>query len=71
MGNIKADTNGRAVFRIIDRYIKLVDIIGRSLGITAQTDDLGKGTHKNSTEDGNSGERYNRNIFYKTSFLQS
>jgi len=57
LGNIKADTNGRAVFRIIDRYIKLVDIIGRSLGITAQTDDLGKGTHKNSTEDGNSGER--------------
>jgi len=58
LGNIKADSNGRAVFRIIDRHIKLPDIIGRSLGVTAQADDLGRGTHQNSTKDGNSGERY-------------
>lgn len=65
MGNIIASSNGRAVFRIIDKHIKLAEIIGRSLGITAQADDLGRGTHENSIKDGNSGERYNHNVFFK------
>lgn len=57
LGNIEADSNGRAAFRIIDKHIKLVDVIGRSFGVTAQADDLGRGTNDSSTKDGNSGER--------------
>ena len=57
LGNIEADANGRAIFRIADKYIKLSDIIGRSLGITADRDDLGRGSKANSKVDGDSGER--------------
>lgn len=52
-----ADESGKAAFRIIDKYIKVQDMIGRSLAVTAQTDDLGRGSSTNSKVDGNSGER--------------
>ncbi|XP_057377437.1 copper chaperone for superoxide dismutase-like isoform X3 [Daphnia carinata] len=57
LGNIISDESGRAAFRIIDKYIKVHDLIGRSVAVTAQADDLGRGSNTNSKMDGNSGER--------------
>jgi copper chaperone for superoxide dismutase len=57
LGNITSDESGRAAFRIIDKYIKVHDIIGRSLAVTAQADDLGRGSNAESKVDGNAGER--------------
>lgn len=37
IGFIEASTEGRATFRLEDNVIKLVDVIGRSLVITEQT----------------------------------
>lgn len=52
-----ADQAGRASFRLLDRYLKVQDLIGRSVVVTADPDDLGEGNHGSSTLDGNSGER--------------
>ena len=49
LGNIVADESGRAAFRIIDKFIQVQDVIGRSLAVTADADDF--------YSDGNSGER--------------
>uniref|UniRef100_A0A8J2WFM3 Extracellular superoxide dismutase [Cu-Zn] n=1 Tax=Daphnia galeata TaxID=27404 RepID=A0A8J2WFM3_9CRUS len=57
LGNITSDESGRAAFRIIDKYMKVQDLIGRSLAVTAQADDLGRGSNAGSKVDGNSGER--------------
>ncbi|KAF8792532.1 copper chaperone for superoxide dismutase-like [Argiope bruennichi] len=56
LGNIVADSNGRASFRIHDNIVKVFDIIGRSLAVTAGRDDLGRGNNESSTIDGNSGK---------------
>ncbi|GIY62110.1 copper chaperone for superoxide dismutase [Caerostris extrusa] len=56
LGNIYADSNGRASFRIQDNVIKVYDIIGRSLAVTADKDDLGKTEKQSSKIDGNSGK---------------
>ncbi|GIY05280.1 hypothetical protein CDAR_203431 [Caerostris darwini] len=56
LGNIFADSNGRASFRIQDNVIKVYDIIGRSLAVTADKDDLGKTEKQSSKIDGNSGK---------------
>ena len=53
MGNIVADDKGRADFRIIDKLVRIQDMIGRSLAVTSKADDLARGTN-----DGNSGEKY-------------
>lgn len=52
-----ANDQGNAQFRIIDKFLKLHDLIGRSLAVTAQPDDLGRGINSNSKVDGNSGQR--------------
>lgn len=57
LGNILADTTGRATFRKIDKFLKIPDIIGRSLIITENPDDLGKGDNPESKINGNSGKR--------------
>ena len=57
LGNVLADPDGRAVFRIMDRLVKVWDIIGRSIVITENEDDLGTGESKLSAVDGNSGKR--------------
>lgn len=57
LGNIEADGNGRAKFRFVDRVIQVPDIIGRSVVITENQDDCGKGDNEQSLIDGNSGVR--------------
>nr|CAD7267840.1 unnamed protein product [Timema shepardi] len=39
LGNIKADVNGRAVFRFEDKLVKVGDIIGRSVAVNQGPDD--------------------------------
>lgn len=58
LGNIVADTTGRAAFRKIDKFLKVPDIIGRSLIITKDSDDFGRGDSPESKINGNSGARY-------------
>lgn len=57
LGNIDADSNGRAKFRFIDRVIQVSDIIGRSVVVSEKEDDFGKGGNEPSLIDGNSGGR--------------
>lgn len=55
LGNILADKNGRASFRLEDRHVKVWDVIGRSLVVHSGEDDLGYGSHALSRVNGNSG----------------
>lgn len=57
LGNIDADSSGRAKFRFTDHVISVGDIIGRSIVVTEQADDFGCGSNEQSLIDGNSGER--------------
>ncbi|XP_067013336.1 copper chaperone for superoxide dismutase [Anabrus simplex] len=57
LGNITADENGRATFRLTDRVLKVWDLIGRSVAVTEKEDDLGRGNSPESTVNGNSGTR--------------
>nr|XP_025142506.1 copper chaperone for superoxide dismutase isoform X6 [Bubalus bubalis] len=57
LGNVRADEDGRAVFRIEDKQLKVWDVIGRSLVVDEGEDDLGRGGHPLSRITGNSGER--------------
>uniref|UniRef100_A0A069DQU5 Extracellular superoxide dismutase [Cu-Zn] n=1 Tax=Panstrongylus megistus TaxID=65343 RepID=A0A069DQU5_9HEMI len=57
LGNIKADSSGRAIFRLEDKLVKVWDIIGRSVVVTEDQDDLGKGSGPMSLINGNSGTR--------------
>ncbi|XP_070283690.1 copper chaperone for superoxide dismutase [Myotis yumanensis] len=57
LGNVHADANGQAIFRIEDEQLKVWDVIGRSLVIDEGEDDLGRGGHPLSKITGNSGER--------------
>ncbi|XP_023706522.1 copper chaperone for superoxide dismutase isoform X1 [Cryptotermes secundus] len=57
LGNITAGPDGRATFRLMDKVIKLWDIIGRSVVVTDGPDDLGRGNHPQSLQDGNAGQR--------------
>ncbi|KAM3591228.1 uncharacterized protein V6R79_024885 [Siganus canaliculatus] len=57
LGNVVAGADGRASFRLEDGHIKVWDIIGRSLVVDAEEDDLGRGSHPLSRQTGNSGER--------------
>ncbi|XP_069865979.1 copper chaperone for superoxide dismutase isoform X2 [Dipodomys merriami] len=57
LGNVHADADGRAIFRLEDEQLKVWDVIGRSLVIDEGEDDLGRGGHPLSKVTGNSGER--------------
>jgi len=55
LGNILADKNGRASFRLEDKNVKVWDVIGRSLVVHSEEDDLGRGSNVLSRINGNSG----------------
>ncbi|XP_046985626.1 copper chaperone for superoxide dismutase [Schistocerca americana] len=57
LGNISANSEGRAVFRFTDSVLKVSDVIGRSVAVTDSEDDLGRGNNAGSLEDGNAGRK--------------
>ncbi|XP_075425843.1 copper chaperone for superoxide dismutase isoform X2 [Ascaphus truei] len=57
LGNILANKDGRATFRLEDERLKVWDVIGRSVVVDGAEDDLGRGDHPMSKITGNSGER--------------
>jgi len=60
LGNVNADKNGNAVFDGTDNQIQLCgphSIIGRSVVVHADPDDLGKGGHADSLTTGHAGAR--------------
>ncbi|XP_011867053.1 PREDICTED: copper chaperone for superoxide dismutase isoform X2 [Vollenhovia emeryi] len=69
LGNIHADATGRAAFRKSDRFLKVPDIIGRSVIITKDPDDLGRGDSPESRINGNSGARLACGIIARSSGL--
>jgi copper chaperone for superoxide dismutase len=44
LGNIVADADGRATFKLTDKLVKVSDIVGRSIVVAAEKDDFGQGT---------------------------
>ncbi|KAJ8336648.1 hypothetical protein SKAU_G00378680 [Synaphobranchus kaupii] len=69
LGNIVAEANGRASFRLEDSQLKVWDIIGRSLVVDSGEDDLGRGGHPLSKQSGNSGERLACGIIARSASL--
>ena len=60
LGNIEAGADGVSEGTIVDRLIKLsgeYSVIGRSVMVHADVDDLGKGGHELSLTTGNAGAR--------------
>jgi len=61
LGNIRFDTRGVAKFRMEDDLVKLrgtkANVIGRSLVIHEDMDDLGMGNHNDSLTTGHAGKR--------------
>jgi len=60
LGNIEADEDGVARFKVVARRIDLSgdrSIVGRAIVIHADEDDLGKGGDEESLKTGNAGER--------------
>lgn len=60
LGNINADSNGNATLNIKDKLVKLsgkYSVIGRSVVIHANEDDLGEGNYSDSKTTGHSGKR--------------
>lgn len=55
LGNIMADSAGRAVFRVEDNRVKVWDVIGRSMVVHSGEDDLGHKDNALSKVTGNSG----------------
>jgi len=56
LGNIKADQDGRARFRLVDKVVEVWEVIGRSVVVSAGQDDLGLGSELTSSlTDGNCG----------------
>ncbi|XP_020859239.1 copper chaperone for superoxide dismutase-like [Phascolarctos cinereus] len=67
--NIYANGDGRATFRIEDERLKVWDIIGQSLVIDADEDDLGQGGHPLSKVTRNSGESLACGIITRSAVL--
>jgi Cu-Zn family superoxide dismutase len=66
LGNVEAGKNGVATFDIVDRFVKLrgkYSVIGRSLVVHEDEDDLGKGSYEDSKVTGHSGARIGCAIF--------
>ena len=60
LGNVEADASGVAKLHIEDKLVKLIgatSVIGRSIVVHADRDDLGKGGHELSLTTGNAGGR--------------
>jgi len=60
LGNIIVDENGKCMVSLVDNQIKIAgpySIIGRSIIIHENKDDLGKGVNQDSKKTGNSGKR--------------
>ena len=61
LGNIRFDARGVAKFRMEDSLVKLrgtkANVIGRSVVIHEDPDDLGMGTHNDSSTTGHAGKR--------------
>ncbi|KAG4069125.1 hypothetical protein HA402_008436 [Bradysia odoriphaga] len=60
LGNVEANDNGVAKINITDKQISLVgnsSIVGRTVVVHADVDDLGKGGHELSKTTGNAGAR--------------
>lgn len=60
LGNIEVDDEGLAQINLEDKQVKLIgphSIIGRSIIIKSNEDDLGRGGHEFSLSNGNSGLR--------------
>jgi Cu-Zn family superoxide dismutase len=60
LGNIDADEDGIANVNIEDRLVKLIgphSVIGRSIVVKSNEDDLGRGGQELSLSSGNSGQR--------------
>ncbi|KAM6159167.1 copper chaperone for superoxide dismutase [Rhynchocyon petersi] len=69
LGNVHADSDGQAVFRMEDEKLKVWEVIGRSLVIDEKEDDLGRGSHPLSKITGNSGKRLACGIIARSSGL--
>jgi Cu-Zn family superoxide dismutase len=76
LGNLKFNSKGIAKYSFTDNLIKLrgtkANIIGRSVVIHQDVDDLGKGGHSDSLTTGHSGKRiacavigYSKKMFHK------
>jgi Cu-Zn family superoxide dismutase len=60
LGNITASATGEATLKIEDSHLKLIGpytIIGRTVVVHADEDDLGLGGHELSATTGNAGDR--------------
>lgn len=60
LGNITADKNGQANFRIVARRVSLLgdrSVVGRAIVIHENQDDLGRGGDQESLKTGNAGDR--------------
>ncbi|XP_031565495.1 copper chaperone for superoxide dismutase-like [Actinia tenebrosa] len=69
LGNIVANAEGRATFRMEDRKVKVWDIIGRAVVVHEGEDDLGRGGHELSKSTGNSGSRVGCGIIARSAGL--
>ena len=56
LGNVVANKEGRAKFRLVDSLVKVWDVIGRSVVVSSGPDDLGTGPTLASLDTGNCGE---------------
>ncbi len=57
LGNIQTDYNGRATGKMITSKFNLSEIVGRSIVVHLDEDDLGKGPYSDSLTTGHSGKR--------------
>ncbi|XP_014259499.1 superoxide dismutase [Cu-Zn] isoform X1 [Cimex lectularius] len=60
LGNVTAGADGKAKVSLTDKYISLcgpMSIVGRTVVVHADPDDLGKGGHELSKSTGNAGAR--------------